>query len=113
MDYIDIYKKEYKEAYKREFSTPRDKEISKEFYERARKDIKWGKDKGLIKDMCMEDYIVAMGQSKGKITDKVRKAVVEAHFIPHQLLADYYGLHKSTISKIRTEHKYAELAKAK
>ena len=108
MDYIDNYKKNYRVAYERDFCTPRDKKISNEFFQKAKEDVQWGKDNGFIKDMSMQDYIESMCKY-GKITDKVRKAVIEAKHIPIQLLADYYGLHQSTISKIRREHKYSHL----
>lgn len=113
MDYIDIYKKNYREAYERNFSKQEDKDISKEFYKNARKDIEWGKEKGLIKEMCMQDYIQSMTKDVGRITDRVRKIVIEAKFIPVTLLADHFGIHPSTISKIRTQHKYEQLEQAK
>lgn len=112
MDYIDIYQKNYKKAYERDFSDPEDKKISKEFVAKARKDIQWGKDKGLIKEMCMHDYIESMTKDVGRVTDRVRKAVIEAKYIPIALLADHFGIHPSTISKIRTQHKYEHLTQA-
>ncbi len=105
MDYIDIYKKNYRKAFDREFSEPEDKEISKEFVAKARKDIQWAKDNGLIQEMCMEDYIKSQTRFKGTVTDRIRKTVIEAEFIPEQLLADYYGLSVCTISKIKKAHR--------
>lgn len=105
MDYIDIYQKNYKKAYERDFSDPEDKKISKEFVAKARKDIQWGKDNGLIHEMCMEDYIKTQTRFRGNITDRIRKTVIEADFMPDQLLADYYGLSVCSISKIKKAHR--------
>lgn len=105
MDYIDTYIKNYKKAYEREFSEPQDKEMSKEFVAKARKDIQWGKDNGLIHEMCMEDYIKTQTRFRGNITDKIRNTVIEAEFMPDQLLADYYGLSVCSISKIKRAHR--------
>lgn len=105
MDYIDIYKKNYKKAYEREFSDPQDKKLSKEFIANARKDIQWGKDNGLIQEMCMEDYIKTQTRFRGTVTDRIRKVVIEASFMPDQLLADYYGLSVCSISKIKKAHR--------
>ncbi len=106
MDYIDTYKKQYRKAFDREFSEPEDKKISEEFVAKARKDIQWGKDNGLIQEMCMEDYIKTQTRFKGTVTDKIRKTVIDSSgLIPEQLLADYYGLSVCTISKIKKAHK--------
>tara|TARA_A100000171_G_scaffold81_1_gene92 strand:+ start:6310 stop:6657 length:348 start_codon:yes stop_codon:yes gene_type:complete len=105
MDYIDRYKRNYKKAFDRDFSSPEDKKISREFVAKARKDIQWGKDNGLIQEMCMQDYIKTKTRFRGTITDRIRKTVIEAEFMPDQLLADYYGLSVCSISKIKRAHR--------
>ena len=104
MDYIDIYKKHYREAYDRDFSMPEDKEISKEFWDKAPKDIEWGKQKGLIKGQSLHDWMEAKVYKRVNITDKMRRTIVGSQFIPDELLAEHYGLSRTTVAKIRSSH---------
>lgn len=104
MDYIDIYRKNYRTAYDRDFSMPEDKEISKEFWDKAPKDIEWGKQMGLIKGQSLHDWMEAKVYKRVNITDKMRRTIVSSQFIPDELLAEHYGLSRTTVAKIRSSH---------
>lgn len=106
MDYIDIYRKNYREAYDREFSEPKDKEISKEFWDKAPKDIEWGKQHGLIKGQSLHDWMESKAPRRVNITDKMKKTIeTSSEFIPDELLAEYYGLSRTTVSKVRSQYR--------
>jgi hypothetical protein len=105
MDYIDIYRTNYREAYDRNFSMPHDKKISKEFWDKAPKDIEWGKQRGLIEGQSLQDWMEAKKFTRVNVTDKMKRTIVSSEFIPDELLAEHYGLSRTTIAKIRSSHK--------
>ncbi len=109
MDYIDIYRKHYRTAYDREFSEPEDKEISKEFWDKAPKDIEWGKKHGFIQGQSLQDWMESKAPRRVNITDRMKQTILSSsEFIPDELLAEYYGLSRTTVSKIRGKEKKSQ-----
>jgi len=105
MDYIDKYKK----ALRNEFASDEDKKTQKEFIELARKDIDWGKKNNLIRRMTFEDYMESKSKQRyTEITPEMRKVIVSELDIPAYIIAQYYDIHPSTISNVRSKEKLKE-----
>lgn len=102
MDYIENYKK----AHKNKFQSSEDKESRRNFWQKSKKDIEWGKSVGLIKDMSFDDYIKAnCNKTKRVVTDEERAVINHELNFPSWILAQYYDLHPSTIAHIRRQSK--------
>ena len=100
MDYIE----NYRSALKNKFKNAEDKQAKTKCWKQAPLDIAWGKKVGLIKEMSYEDYLEAnLPKSKPTVTDEMRSIIASSLEIPTWILAQYYGLHQSTIQLIRQQ----------
>lgn len=105
MDYIDKYKK----ALRNEFASDEDKKAQKEFIELARKDIDWGKKNNLIRRMSFEDYMESKSKQRyTEITPEMRRVIMSELDIPAYIIAQYYDIHPSTISNVRSKERLKE-----
>jgi len=100
-DYID----NYREAYDREFSEDGDKDIRKNFWKMARRDIIRAKRTGLIQEICVEDYIQSNYRPYSKISEKTRNIIEKSIDIPAALLSDHLRVSISAIRQIRNKYK--------
>ena len=100
-DYIE----EYVEARKKNFESTEHKKAQEAFWENAPKDIEWGKKNGLIKEMCLQDYLEASYQTKNNVTQEERDVIGRADFIPAKILAMYYGIAPRTVTNIQLEYR--------
>jgi len=100
-DYID----NYREAYDREFSEDGDKDIRKNFWKMARRDIIRAKRTGLIQEICVEDYIQSNYRPYSKISEKTRNIIEKSIDIPAALLSDHLKVSISAIRQIRNKYK--------
>ena len=108
MDYIDRYKK----ALRNEFASDEDKKAQKEFIKLARKDIDWGKRNNLIRAMSFEDYMESKAKQRyTEITPEMRRVIMSELDIPAYIIAQYYDIHPSTISNVRSKERFKAKAR--
>jgi len=105
MDYIDRYKK----ALRNEFASDEDKKAQKEFIELARKDIGWARKNNLIRMMTFEDYMDNKSKQRyTEITPEMRGVIMSELDIPAYIIAEYYDIHPSTVSNVRSKERLKE-----